>query len=247
MASANSMLTDPYGNYVIQHVIVNAQRQHSVRMIQAVLGCNVFTLSRHKHASNIIEECIKHGTAADRSAILKQLTDSSNDGNPLLTLMKDQFANYVLQKLLLKGLSEGRERQKLVDDMNVHFPTLRATLTGRHAQITQRLVDATNGIQSQQQRSRDGVSSAKNTSRRSSTLQVDVNSSTPTPVLTMEQNSPQSSSPPSTNSSALGDSGIAGVAEDGPKGLLRSLRGFSLQDNDHDDGIVNGNDAADRY
>lgn len=36
-------------------------------------------------------------------------------------------------------------------------------------------------------------------------LRVDVNSAAPTPVLTMEPNSPQSSSPPSTNASAVGE------------------------------------------
>jgi mRNA-binding protein PUF3 len=36
-------------------------------------------------------------------------------------------------------------------------------------------------------------------------LQVDVNSAAPTPVLTMEPNTPQSSSPPSTNASAADD------------------------------------------
>ncbi|KAH6693827.1 pumilio domain-containing protein [Plectosphaerella plurivora] len=239
-----SMLTDAYGNYVVQHVIGLANDHYSAEMIRLILRCNVFTLSRHKHASNIIEECIKKGTAADRSNILKQLTDPANDPNPLLTLMKDQFANYVLQKLL-DGMDDGPERQKLVKDMNAHFVTLKATLSGRQAQTVERLINATEGVKSpRRSRSRSGRANNDNSnvSRRSSTLRVDVNSSTPTPVLTMEQNSPQSSSPPSTNSSALGDSGVAGVAADG-KAFMGAFSSLQLQDNDEEHesvGLVGG-------
>jgi mRNA-binding protein PUF3 len=243
MPAANSIMTDIFGNYVAQHVIKHANDHYRAEMIRIVLRGNVFALSRHKNASNIVEECIINGTAADRTAILKQLTDPAHDPNPLLTLMKDQYANYVLQKML-EELDMGPERQKLIDDMRVHFPALKASLTGRQASSLERLIAATEGTKSPR-RSRSRSGRAKNTSRRSSELRVDVNSSTPTPVLTMEQNSPQSSSPPSTNSSALGDSGVAGVAADGQKGFMRALRGLSLQDNEEEDG--RGNLVADRY
>ena len=70
-------------------------------MIQQVIG-KALQLSKHKFASNVVEKCIEHGTAEERTAIHAKLTTTSSDGpNPLQGVMKDQYGNYVIRELLV--------------------------------------------------------------------------------------------------------------------------------------------------
>ena len=97
--SAELLITDMYGNYVIQHVLEKGRPEDRGRMI-SVITPQLLTLSRHKNASNVVEKCILLGTPEEQRSIRDQLMgDDAN--SPLFQLMKDQFGNYVIRKLLL--------------------------------------------------------------------------------------------------------------------------------------------------
>ncbi|KAI0847845.1 ARM repeat-containing protein [Daldinia vernicosa] len=182
-ACAAKLITDQYGNYVTQHIIAQGEPEDRRKIIQLVLQ-RLIIFSKHKFASNVVEKSIEYGTTEDRRAIRCQITALHSDGSsPLQLMMKDQFGNYVIQKLLQH--LEGPDRESFIEEMRPHFANLKKFSSGRQMTALDRLMSA----------------SSAGTSPTTPNLLVDVNSAAPTPSLTMEQNSPQSSSPPSTNAS----------------------------------------------
>jgi mRNA-binding protein PUF3 len=86
--------------------------------------------------------------------------------------------------------------------MKPQFISLKKASTGRQIAAIDRLIFA---AASPVPSKLGSVSAACGSGPTTPSLQVDINSAAPTPVLTMEPNSPQSSSPPSTNASAVGE------------------------------------------
>ncbi|KAI5926421.1 armadillo-type protein [Camillea tinctor] len=195
-AHAPKLISDQYGNYVTQHIIAHGEPEDRSKMINLVIDRLLF-LSKHKFASNVVEKCIEFGTAEERKAIRTQLTATGSDGtSPLQIMMKDQFGNYVIQKLM--QYLDGPDRESFVEEMRPQFANLKKMSTGRQVLALERLMSATAGANS--------TNNANGGTPSTPSLLVDVNSTAPTPSLTMEQNSPQSSSPPSTNISTLDES-----------------------------------------
>ncbi|OTA66799.1 ARM repeat-containing protein [Hypoxylon sp. EC38] len=189
---AARLITDQYGNYVTQHIIAQGEPEDRQQIIQLVLQKLLF-YSKHKFASNVVEKSIEYGTTEDRKAIRLQLTALHSDGtSPLQLMMKDQFGNYVIQKLMQH--LEGPDRESFIEEMRPHFANLKKYSTGRQITALDRLMSASSV-------GPGGPSSTTgSTSPTTPSLLVEVNSAAATPSLTMEQNSPESSSPPSTNS-----------------------------------------------
>ncbi|KAM0454746.1 hypothetical protein ACHAPV_005498 [Trichoderma viride] len=203
-ASAQILITDQYGNYVAQHVIQNGELEDRELIIQLVMG-QLLTLSKHKFASNVVEKCIEFGTAAQRTTIREQLTTAGPDGNnPLQQMMRDQFGNYVIQKML--GQLQGEERDALVEEIKPQFYNLKKSGASRQLQALEKLL---------------GLSGSKS----ETSTQSDTNSVAEVPSLTHETNSPQSNSPPSTHASAVG----APSNDTADKGSSKSIPGVTLQ------------------
>jgi hypothetical protein len=113
---------DQYGNYVIQHILEFGRPHERDRVITA-LAPHVVTLSQNKFASNVVEKCLLHGKTAQREALVEAIlaqaappapgvNGGGNGGaaggqgpcdSPLHQMMRDQFGNYVVQKLLEVG------------------------------------------------------------------------------------------------------------------------------------------------
>ncbi|UKZ51499.1 hypothetical protein TrVGV298_005259 [Trichoderma virens] len=203
-ASAQILITDQYGNYVAQHVIQNGEPEDRERIIQLVMG-QLLTLSKHKFASNVVEKCIEYGTPAQRTTIREQLTTTGADGNnPLQQMMRDQFGNYVIQKML--GQLQGEERDLLVEEIKPQFYSLKKSVASRQIQALEKLL---------------GLSGSKS----ESSTQSDTNSVAEVPSLTHETNSPQTSSPPSTHASAVGVPSTDAT----DKSSRNSIHGVSVQ------------------
>ncbi|QIX01527.1 hypothetical protein AMS68_007044 [Peltaster fructicola] len=100
---SKGMIGDSYGNYVVQHVVENGpdvNRQHVLNIVLADLE----GYSKHKFASNVVEKCIQYSTDVWRRKVVEVLTtvdDRRAEGEGVLvSLIKDSFGNYVIQKLL---------------------------------------------------------------------------------------------------------------------------------------------------
>ncbi|KAG6122260.1 hypothetical protein E4U13_002874 [Claviceps humidiphila] len=109
---AQRLITDRYGNYVVQHVISRGKAEDRNKMIGLVMT-KVLPLSNHKYSSNVVEKCIECGSVEQRCAIRDEITTVANNGTmPVQQMMRDQYGNYVIQRLLAH--LEGREREVLV-------------------------------------------------------------------------------------------------------------------------------------
>lgn len=98
-ACSESLISDQFGNYVIQHVIENGESVDKRRVISIVVT-KVVNFSKHKFASNVVEKSIEFGTQEDRDGIYEILTGLDENGeSPLAGLMRDQYGNYVIRKL----------------------------------------------------------------------------------------------------------------------------------------------------
>uniref|UniRef100_A0A1B6D0L4 PUM-HD domain-containing protein n=1 Tax=Clastoptera arizonana TaxID=38151 RepID=A0A1B6D0L4_9HEMI len=123
----DQLIQDQYGNYVIQHVLEHGKPEDKSLLISGVRG-KVLVLSQHKFASNVVEKCVTHATRAERALLIEEVC-GFND-NALHVMMKDQYANYVVQKML--DVCETQQRKVLMHKIRPHFTSLRKYTYGKH-------------------------------------------------------------------------------------------------------------------
>lgn len=126
-AHTDQLITDQYGNYVVQHVLEHGAGEDRSRLVAAVRG-KVLQLSQHKFASNVVEKCVTHATRNERALLIDELC-GFND-NALHVMMKDQFANYVVQKMI--DVAEPTQRKVLMHKIRPHIGSLRKYTYGKH-------------------------------------------------------------------------------------------------------------------
>ena len=214
---ASMLITDQYGNYVTQHVIQHGKPEDRAKIIK-IITAQLLTLSKHKFASNVVEKSIQFGTDEQRKAIVAQLTAIHSDGtSPLQLMMKDQYGNYVIRTLLtvrthvvsnklaekLLAQLKGAERDAFVEDMKPQLLQLKKYNYGKQIAAIEKLIFT--GPQPY-------ITPSSLVTPSSQTMPIEINSNAPTPMLTNGQNSPQSSSLPSTNVSTIDDPSDAAIS-----------------------------------
>ncbi|XP_066143874.1 pumilio homolog 2-like isoform X2 [Euwallacea fornicatus] len=123
----DQLIQDQFGNYVIQHVLEHGKPEDKSQLITSVRG-KVLVLSQHKFASNVVEKCVTHATRAERALLIEEVC-GFND-NALHVMMKDQYANYVVQKMI--DVSEPTQRKVLMHKIRPHLNSLRKYTYGKH-------------------------------------------------------------------------------------------------------------------
>ncbi|ELP95233.1 pumilio domain containing protein C4G8.03C, putative [Entamoeba invadens IP1] len=103
-----NLTEDQYGNYVVQNVLERGY-DNDRHIILTKLKGNIVRLSMGKYSSNVIEKCFKHATQNERAQILEEIY--VNDG--IVKMMQDQFANYVVQKII-EAVNDV-DREKIVE------------------------------------------------------------------------------------------------------------------------------------
>ncbi|CRG86240.1 Pumilio homolog 3 [Talaromyces islandicus] len=133
-----ALIPDQFGNYVIQHVIENGDEKDRSRMIMAVVK-NVHNFSKHKFASNVVEKSIEFGEESQRREIIRLLTAHNDRGeSTLLGLMRDQYGNYVIQKVL--GQVKGDEREMIIDEIKPLLSQLKKFSYGKQIIAIEKLI-----------------------------------------------------------------------------------------------------------
>ncbi|XP_058853716.1 pumilio homolog 1-like isoform X2 [Acipenser ruthenus] len=132
------LVQDQYGNYVIQHVLEHGRAEDKSKIVAEIRG-NVLVLSQHKFASNVVEKCVTHASRSERAMLIDEVC-SMNDGphSALYTMMKDQYANYVVQKMI--DVAEPTQRKIVMhkvgcwrnEQIRPHIATLRKYTYGKH-------------------------------------------------------------------------------------------------------------------
>ena len=84
---------------MIQHVLEKGTADQRLEIISQLAG-QIVKMSQHKFASNVVEKCLQHGGARERKLLIKEMLGPTDENEPLQAMMKDPFANYVVQKLL---------------------------------------------------------------------------------------------------------------------------------------------------
>ncbi len=109
---------------------------------------DVLRFAQHKFASNVIEKCLTCGSAEHKNALIAEVcgnpneyvsltmpcniccVDFSSSQTPLLLMMKDQFANYVVQKML--DVADSAHRKRMMLAIKPHIQALRKYNYGKH-------------------------------------------------------------------------------------------------------------------
>lgn len=124
------LVTDQYGNYVIQHVLEHGKVDDKSKIITALRG-KLVVLSTHKFASNVVEKCVAHSSRTERQQLIDEvLIASDSQQGALFAMMRDQYANYVIQKML--DVAEPQQRKNLLIRIRPHITSLRKITFGKH-------------------------------------------------------------------------------------------------------------------
>jgi hypothetical protein len=108
------LIQDQYGNYVIQFILENQSiKNDDLLPIYEGLKGNIYNFSFHKFASNVVERCLAFGNEKQRKEIINEIIElDKNDPDYIINMVKDRFANYVIQKMIEH--SDYNNQQRLI-------------------------------------------------------------------------------------------------------------------------------------
>ncbi|KAH9766909.1 PUM-HD domain-containing protein [Citrus sinensis] len=129
LQSVCMLAQDQYGNYVVQHVLEHGKPHERSAIIKKLTG-QIVQMSQQKFASNVIEKCLSFGTPAERQALVNEMLGSIEENEPLQVMMKDQFANYVVQKVL--ETCDDQQLELILNRIKVHLNALKKYTYGKH-------------------------------------------------------------------------------------------------------------------
>jgi len=105
--------------------------QQDRNIIMQVIASHIIEFSCHKYASNVAEKallCCEDQQAKDM--LIAAVIGSGGQDSPLHVLMKDRFANYVIQRCI--EFSHGPQREILVAILRANLPSLKRVIYGKH-------------------------------------------------------------------------------------------------------------------
>ncbi|MCJ1420366.1 mRNA binding protein puf3 [Xylographa parallela] len=188
-ACAPSLIVDQYGNYVTQHVIEHGDSQDRLKIINLITA-QLIIFSKHKFASNVVEKSIQCSDDEQRHKIVSMLTTLDDRGeSPLVHLIKDQYGNYVIQKILLQ--LRGSEYDNFVDQVRPQLQLVKRFSYGKQVGAIEKLVYGHPGSNLHIQNGPHPPS------------HLDASAAPTPPLVSEDAQSPQSSSVPSTNTSTV--------------------------------------------
>ncbi|PCH38074.1 ARM repeat-containing protein [Wolfiporia cocos MD-104 SS10] len=106
------LMQDQFGNYVVQFVLEHG-KPHDRGLVVSKLQGQMLDMARHKFASNVCEKALVTADSESRRQMIDELLTVRHDGlSPVMIMMKDQYANYVLQRAL--SVVEGEQKAVLI-------------------------------------------------------------------------------------------------------------------------------------
>jgi len=129
LQSVCTLAQDQYGNYVVQHVLEHGKPHERASVIKKLAG-QIVQMSQQKFASNVVEKCLVFGGPVEREFLIKEMLGLTDENEPLQAMMKDQFANYVVQKVL--ETCDDQQRELILSRIKVHLNALKKYTYGKH-------------------------------------------------------------------------------------------------------------------
>nr|GMD59055.1 pumilio homolog 1-like [Ipomoea batatas] len=128
---------------ILQSVCMLAQDQYGNYVVQ--LKGQIVQMSQQKFASNVVEKCLTFGTPEERQILVDEML-GSDENEPLQIMMKDQFANYVVQKVL--ETCDDQQLELILNRIKDHLNALKKYTYGKHIVArVEKLVAAGGGIE----------------------------------------------------------------------------------------------------
>lgn len=129
LLSVCMLAQDQYGNYVVQHVLEHGKPHERTSIIKKLTG-QIVQMSQQKFASNVVEKCLTFGDPVERQILVTEMLGSTDENEPLQAMMKDQFANYVVQKVL--ETCDEQQLELILNRIKVHLNALKKYTYGKH-------------------------------------------------------------------------------------------------------------------
>jgi len=138
-----TLFDDQYGNYVIQHVLQFGRVKDRDMVLEMVVNNGLLKLSRQKFASNVVEKLLKYGNAEQRKSVVREMLkvvdeksdtfvkDSEEGTSVVLLMVRDPYANYVVQTTL-DVVPESEEKIGLLKELNAHSLELKNYTFAKH-------------------------------------------------------------------------------------------------------------------
>ncbi|KAG8526279.1 uncharacterized protein KY384_000272 [Bacidia gigantensis] len=121
------LVQDPFGNYVLQYII-DLQEPCFTNPLCHIFRGQIPQLSKQKFSSNVIEKCLR---GADTS-VTRLLIDEMLNSNELEKMLRDSYANYVVQTAM--DYADVETKTRLIEAVRPILPMVRHTPHGRRIQ-----------------------------------------------------------------------------------------------------------------
>ena len=125
--NAFELVQDPFGNYVLQYIVDLGEPIYTEPLCY-VFGNSIPKLSKQKFSSNVIEKCLRGA----QPHIATMMVEEMLNANELEGMLRDSYANYVVQTAL--EYTEPGTRARLVEAIRPILPAIRQTPYGRRIQ-----------------------------------------------------------------------------------------------------------------
>ncbi|KAL9066719.1 MAG: hypothetical protein Q9161_007401 [Pseudevernia consocians] len=125
--SAFHLVQDPFGNYVLQY-IVDLQESCFTDPLCYTFKGQIPQLSKQKFSSNVIEKCLRGA----RLNVTQMMIEEMLNANELEKMLRDSYANYVVQTAL--DFADPETKGRLVEAIRPILPAVRQTPHGRRIQ-----------------------------------------------------------------------------------------------------------------
>ncbi|KAH9926212.1 armadillo-type protein [Fomitopsis serialis] len=135
------LMQDQFGNYVVQFVLEHG-KPHDRAIVVSKLRGQMLHMARHKFASNVCEKALITADSENRRVLIDEMMASRPDGlSPVLAMMKDQYANYVLQRALT--VVEGEQKEALIANIRPQLMNMRrySSTFSKHLTSIERLLE----------------------------------------------------------------------------------------------------------
>lgn len=123
-ACAFDLVQDPFGNYVVQYILDLDESQYTRPLCLSFAG-KVVPLSKQKFSSNVIEKCLRSADMESKYGLIEEMLQ----GNELEKMLRDSFANYVVQTAL--EFADPAMKTRMTEAIRPILPSIKQTPYGR--------------------------------------------------------------------------------------------------------------------
>ena len=111
---ALEIMQNQYGNYAITEILSNWSESDCEDIYEAVCE-KLCLLSMQKYSSNVVEKCLKKGSAQMKAKLLKEFCRAQK----LESVIRNSFGNYVMQTALSQSTADLRQELRATIERSI--------------------------------------------------------------------------------------------------------------------------------